>query len=166
MATVTVTTYVPGPLTAAALNSNFTTIVTAMNGQLDRDNIKTKWAEMAVSLRADVQGAKSYTLTINMPTRAAAPVRAKVLGFSYDFIDASGANSLTATIKSGATTIGSAAIATNSNGYQALGGTTEVSPTAQLTAVISATNNFAAGDYLNLTIYLATELMDDAEVIS
>ena len=166
MATVSVPTYTPGPLTASSLNSNFTTIVDAINGQLDRDNIKTKWSEQAVALRAEIPGTNSYTLTINLPTRTATPVRAKVLGFSYDYIDASGTNSVTVDVKSGGTSIGSQTIASTSNGYKALGGTTEVSPTAQLTLTITATNNFAAGDYLNITVYLATEIMDDAEVIS
>lgn len=154
--------------TAADFNQNWTDLEAVINGDLDRTNIKTQYAQYAVSLRADLYGQTAYTLTIHLPSRTSGPTDSLIIGASADLIINSGAaiTPLTITIAAGSTTVGTINFSAAGSTYQSFGGTTAVNSSTDLTVQVQANAAWGNGDYLNVTIYLAQEIMSLSEVQS
>ena len=157
--------------TATDFNQNWDSITTLVNGNLDRLNILTRYAQYAVSLRADIYNSAAHTLTVNMPARTMSPTSDRVLGLSVDFINSTAtANPVTVEVYADTTLVGSASLAgsasSQENTYVSFGGTKEGSAVVPLKVKVTAGTAFANGDYLNATVFLAQELMSETEVES
>ena len=156
---------------ATDLNQNWDSIKTLVNGNLDRENILTTYAQYAIPLRAEIPGLTNYELVVNMPTRAQPPTSSKLLSVSIDaYNSGSSTNDITVAVYAGATLVKSIALTVGAtsqvNTSAALGGTTIVNSTTPLKITVTTTANFASGDQLTVTVFLAQEIMSQAEAES